>query len=127
MKIFLNVKTVLLISFLVPQLGFGKMEIIPQLDCGNYLVKGRFQWTEAGDFILRIRDKTTSPFELIVLGGNAEQKLEHSGSLLQAEVRVERKITSNNRPFVKLVQFSPAISLKDNEDYRLLKKSSCKK
>ncbi|HWU44290.1 MAG TPA: hypothetical protein VN132_12655 [Bdellovibrio sp.] len=123
-----SVKTALLISFIFAvSTASAKMEVIPHLSCGDYLVRGHLVFTRSGDFILRWREKTSSPFELILLGGDPEEKLKNSNSNVVAKVSVNRKIESNNHPFVNILSFGgEAKDFAKDQDYKLLKKHSCK-
>ena len=100
----LNVSKVLLISFLLnTHLAFADMEIIPHFKCGEYLVQGKLIFSRSGDFLLRIRDSSSSPFELILLGGDIEKKLSLSNTNVVVKVLVENEIKSNTISYMMSV------------------------
>jgi len=126
MKISRTAKILFLISvFALPDLGGGAevWHVVPQFECGTYLVRGVLNKNARGDLVLSMRKGSASPFELILLGGDFSDKLDHLGSLVVLEVSVPQPIKSTQRPFVMV----RSVSKSENSvrDFRLLKKTPC--
>lgn len=105
-------------------------EIEPKLDCGDYQVTGKLLQAKKGKFYLNIRDKSASPFELILIGGTTKEKLLRHGTIVTAEVHVPKKIEHNQSPYVYLKKFLPhkvVEYVRANQDPILLNKKTCVK
>jgi hypothetical protein len=120
-------KAVILISLIsLGCLAHAAFEIIPKLDCGEYLIQGKLTQNQNGDFLVRIRESSSSPFEFLVLGGDFDQKLEHLDSVVTIRAKVFKKIESNNQPFVELLGYGTKLSDKSTP-YKLVSRSKCEK
>lgn len=109
-------KRALLISWLlaVTALGAPKdrargkaMTIIPEPDlpCGTYLGQGEMAVNSNGDYLLALNKKSSSPTELLVLGGKIADKRSRIGLKVWVEFYVPKAIKSNEQPFVFLQKF----------------------
>ena|ERR1035441_8784188 len=98
--------------------------VILELACGTYQTKGNLDVNSAGQFILTIRKDTTSPIELILLGGSASHKLRNIRREVALEFYVPKALNGNNRPFVFLQSFLRRDSIQINE-LRFIKRENC--
>jgi hypothetical protein len=96
----------------------------PELGCGTYLVRGVLNTNSQGDFILSVQKNTMSPYELIILGGRIETKLESLHTMVTLRVYVPRLISTPEAPFVFFQDFERP-SLGTEVPYRLLKAERC--
>lgn len=101
MKISNGVKMALLISiFLLAPLKAFSYSILPDFDCGSYLVRGTLGLNNRGSFTIKIQANTSSPYELILLGGDFDQLRSLIGLPVTAEIYVFKPVKSNNDPVV---------------------------
>src|SRR4051812_38063129 len=111
MKTSVNAKTRLLTRRLLQLAWLGiaipasGSTIKPHFDCGMYQVSGRLRHSGRQDFVLTVRAGTSSPYELILLGGNISDKLEHVDTRVSAEIYVPHPIHDNLKPFVFFQKF----------------------
>ncbi len=99
--------------------GFSNL---PDLKCGTYKLHGRLGMNNQSQFVLTMQNHTSSPYELIVLGGDPSQKMNFLNSDVSIEAYVYRPLNSNNAPFVLFQKWSPSIS---QEPVTLLKSEHC--
>ena len=96
----------------------------PDLECGDYRVSGRLRQNSVGQFVLIVRDGSTSAHELVVLGGDVRGKLRALNAGVALDVYVPRPIRSNQSPFV-FAQGSLTPSVAFHEAPRLLRSAEC--
>ncbi len=109
MNPFAVVKNLILISVccISLQLKAQIVRMIPQFECGRYRVQGKLILNQENYFILSVRNGTSSPFELILFGGDFDSKLKSVGSLISTQIYVPRKIASQVLPVAYLISVGP--------------------
>ena len=113
MKTFWNVKTLLSLSSLFFCLGASAAEEgkplpwspRPQFDCGTYILHGVLKTNDQGYYTLVMRDKSPSVFDVILLGGELEKKIDLNGTFVAAEVYFPTPNKSNLAPMAYLQNF----------------------
>jgi hypothetical protein len=116
------VKQVLLISLLFSfSLTAGTTN--PSFECGLYQVQGKLRQNNQGHFLLVFNHGSTSPFELILIGGDKDKMITSLDTHIKAKIYVPNPIKTQHRPLVFLKAFT-AGEIKSN--INLLKKTSCK-
>lgn len=124
MKILSNVKQALFISLFLMTFESQGFSVVPQMGCGLYLVQGTIGLNNQQSFVLRVQENTSSPYELILLGGDSEEKMRRMGQPITAEVYAFKPIKGNNNPTVLFQRYSDK-SLKAQSPVVLLKEESC--
>lgn len=100
------VKTLLSISFFVCSIiCAAEWSVLPNYDCGTYKVSGYFSKNAGQNFIITVRQGSSSPYELIVLGGEIPEKLDRANTEVNLLVYVPAPIKSNNKPLVFFQKF----------------------
>lgn len=94
-----NVKLALLISLGFSQAAFA-FSPVPKFTCGTYHVQGILNLNSRGSFVLTVQANTASPYELILLGGIAENKMNFVGQPVAVEIYAFHELKSNNDPSV---------------------------
>ncbi len=113
-----NAKLALWASLIAP--------IYPKLDCGTYVVSGKLDYSPIGHYRLTLNDKSTSRFELLLLGGSFDERWRGERQRVKMEVYIPREIKDHNEPFVffqKLLDERPKLS--DVDNLKLMKKEAC--
>ena len=80
-----------------------QVQFVPQFDCGEYLVQGKLILNKENTFVLSVKNGTSSPFELILLGGDFDSKLTAAGKFVGVQVYVPQRITSQKLPYTYLI------------------------
>src|SRR5438067_419840 len=81
--------------------------ILPHFSCGKYLFKGNLKLSKKGDSILQVRIKTTSPYELLLVGLPAEELLKNEGTTQVVEVEILKPIIDHRESYVFFKKFQP--------------------
>lgn len=74
----------------------------PHFGCGTYLVRGHLGMGDSVHSVLTLQYQSSSPFELILLGGDQAEKLDHVGKDITVRIYVPQPIDGNDSPFVFL-------------------------
>ena len=124
---FANVRQILYVSFFLSATP-GGASVLP-LTCGHYLGNGQIELNSQGQVLLALQKGSSSPLELILLGGDLDQRREYLGTEATVDFYVPRKIVGNHEPFVFLKSFTkterkfpPDGLLKTRKDVCALKK-----
>lgn len=123
MKRFESVKKILCISALVSVPLFGEPPL--PLACGHYLGKGVIGKNAQGQALLILQKGSSSPLELILLGGDFQQRQELSGLETVVDFYVPRKIASQNEPFVFVKSFTKTDQKFPPEGLIKVRKDAC--
>lgn len=78
---------------------------VPKLECGTYQGRGRLRTNARGDYLLSLNEKTDSPSELILLGGDIDTLVARTGGRVTVEFYVPQPIDGSDRSFVFLQAF----------------------
>lgn len=130
MKIYNLVKNLRLISaflgFIAADAAIAEpgIDIHARLDCGIYEMHGYLTQNKQGNFLIRIKHRSRSPYEYILLGGEPEEKLRNMNTAVAAQVSVNKKILSNDAPFVMLEKFLDKTAKMEGKIF-LLNKKEC--
>jgi hypothetical protein len=81
------------------------LPVIPNLECGVYLAHGHLRRGAHGEFKLILQERSSSPFELILLGGGSREKLTRVDSVVKVAFYVPAPIHDNQLPNVFLQGF----------------------
>jgi hypothetical protein len=82
--------------------GQEPFSIAPHFECGEYLVHGLLLLNGRHQFVLQIRDKSSSPYELLLGGGEVQSLLENQGTHVELKILVTKPIHDNKRALVVL-------------------------
>lgn len=94
----------------------------PKLECGSYRVTATLHHKQ-GRFLLRMREHSRSPLELILLGAKVTDALDRVDASISVEVEVRKPINGNDRPFVHFKKWIEPTE--DQEGIKLTEKQSC--
>ncbi len=113
-------------SFLIFSVIFSQDLTFSELECGIYEAQGVVKINNQNDFVLSIKHKTFSPFELIILGGSINEKWEHLNTLARIRFYVPYPIKAKTPPYVFVQSFQkPDFSVIPQNHLRLIEKSPC--
>ena len=121
MRIFASARSLLLISFMLAASANGGIQ--PNFECGIYRISGEVGMNNNKNYVLTVRKGSSSPYELILVGGNTREKRSRVGARVTAEIYVPQPIKSNNRPFVFLREFQKFGP--DDVEAVLMRKADC--
>lgn len=77
-----------------------------EMPCGTYKVQGVLAINNQNMFVLKVQANTSSPYELLVFGGKAEEKFRQLGDLVAMKVYVNQPIRGGAYPFVLFEQWA---------------------
>ncbi len=115
---------ILITSFIASEVHAEDFAIRPELECGIYEAYGTIYLNNQNEFIMAIQKNTSSPYELILLGGDFKRKLISIGLETAVSVYVYKKLKSNNPPYVLFQNFLP-LSNKKNEGVFSVRAEKC--
>ncbi len=72
--------------------------LAPNFDCGLYTFNGYFTLRNDNLFSLIIQKDTTSPYELLIIGGNFDEKMSMINTAQTIQLEIRKPIHSNTRP-----------------------------
>ncbi|CAN5610822.1 hypothetical protein BH10BDE1_BH10BDE1_33620 [soil metagenome] len=97
-----------------------------RLDCGTYRVLGVMSMNSQKHFILRLYGQSSLRSELLVIGGELDEKLASVGQRVELEVYVPQPITGTNGDNVVVLRsLKTGSRLVDNEPPLLVNARSC--
>lgn len=97
----------------------------PDLECGDYWGQGNLRLNNQGEYVLTFNESSSSPSEVITLGGAIKEKHEKLGAKVAVEFYVPRPIKSNQQPYVFFQKFVPIVHEIDKDFVRRLAKKKC--
>ncbi len=104
--------------FILTLFGLGSVasafSIAPNMGCGVYHVSGVVKFNSQGQALIRIQDRTSSPYELLLLYPDPAELLRYRDMPVAAEVRVRQPIVGNNQPFIAFIKWLDHLLPADN-------------
>lgn len=122
-----NVKTLLSISAIFLGLLHARLSGAAafEIGCGIHDIHGLLTKNSNGMFVLRVQERSYSPFEFLILGGSFSEKLKYRDTKIFAKVYVPKTISNNNTPFAYLQKIFPGQVSKDDKWLASSQKTEC--
>lgn len=90
--------------------------VYPKMECGVYQASGKLRRSKQGDFVLIVREGTSSPWEFILNGGEPKEKFLRNRTKVSVEFYVPIAFSTPEHPMVFFKKF-----LKDEPKEPLVK------
>ena len=123
MRIYVNAKRLLYISLTLISAEVPAWELNPSFPCGKYQFVGTLARNSQGMTILKMRKKTSSPIEAIVIG-KALKREQAMGRMVRFNGSVKTKLNPKLAPVIYFEQFEDN-QVNFQEGYTYLKESKC--